>query len=51
MKEANETGEWLEMLFKSGYISDEEYKKFNKTCSTIRILLIASIKTAKENAR
>lgn len=51
LKEANETGKWLEMLFKSGYISDEEYRKFNKTCSTIRILLIASIKTAKENAR
>ena len=29
----------------------ESFKKFNKTCSTIRILLIASIKTAKENAR
>ena len=51
LKEANETGKWLEMLFKSDYISDEEYKKFNKTCSTIRILLIASIKTAKENTR
>ena len=51
LKEANETGKLLEMLFKSGYISDEEYRKFNKTCSTIRILLIASIKTAKENAR
>ena len=51
LKQANETGKWLEMLFKSDYISDEEYKKFNKTCSTIRILLIASIKTAKENTR
>ena len=51
LKEANETGKWLEMLFKSDYISAEKYKELNKTCSTIRILLIASIKTAKENSK
>ncbi|MBO4693246.1 MAG: four helix bundle protein [Clostridia bacterium] len=49
LKEASETGRWLEMLFKSGYIDDAEYKSIDKTCSTIRILLIASIKTAKAN--
>ena len=47
LKEANETGKWLEMLLKSDYIDDITYKSINKTCSTIRILLIASIKTAK----
>ena len=47
LKEANETGKWLEMLLKVGYIDDATYKSINKTCSTIRILLIASIKTAK----
>ena len=51
LKEANETGKWLEILFKSDYISVEKYKELNKTCSTIRILLIASIKTAKENSK
>lgn len=51
LKEANETGKWLEMLFKSDYISVEKYKELNKTCSTIRILLIASINTAKENSK
>ena len=51
LKEASETGKWLEMLFKSDYISIEKYKELNKTCSTIRILLIASIKTAKENSK
>ena len=51
LKETNETGKWLEMLFKSDYISVEKYKELNKTCSTIRILLIASIKTAKENSK
>ena len=50
LKEASETGRWLEMLLKSGYINEDRYKPLNKTCSTIRILLIASIKTAKQNA-
>ena len=47
LKEANETGKWLEMLLKSDYIDEVTYKSIDKTCSTIRILLIASIKTAK----
>ena len=47
LKEANETGKWLEMLLKSEYIDEETYRSLNKTCATIRILLIASIKTAK----
>lgn len=50
LKEANETGKWLEMLIKSEYIDDVTFKLIDKTCSTIRILLIASIKTAKNNA-
>ena len=33
--------------FKSDYIDEATYKSIDKTCSTIRILLIASIKTAK----
>ncbi len=49
LKEASETGKWLEMLVKSDYITEERYKQLNKTCSTIRILLIASLKTVKAN--
>lgn len=51
LKEASETGKWLEMLYKSGYIEKAEYNKINKICSTIRILLIASCKTAKKNTK
>ena len=47
LKEANETGKWLEMLLKTDYIDESTYKSIDKICSTIRILLIASIKTAK----
>ena len=49
LKEASETGKWLEMLLKTNYITNEQCKIIDKTCSTIRILLIASIKTAKSN--
>ena len=51
LKEANETGKWLEMLLKTDYIDEATYKSIDKTCSTIRILLIASIKTAKSNLK
>ena len=49
LKEASETGRWLEMLLKSEYITEDTFKSIDKTCSTIRVLLIASIKTAKAN--
>ncbi len=51
LKEASETGKWLEMLYRTEYISDESYKHLNKLSSTIRVLLIKSITTAKENAK
>ena len=51
LKEANETGKWLEMLLKSAYIDFDKYHELDKTCSTLRILLMASIKTAKENGK
>ena len=50
LKEASETGRWLEMLFQSDYIDEATYKSIEKTCSTIRVLLIASIKTTKANS-
>ena len=49
LKEASETGKWLKMLYKTNYIDETKYKSIDKICSTIRILLIASIKTAKQN--
>ena len=51
LKEANETGYWLELLFKTNYISEEEYKSLDSACASIRIMLISSINTAKENVK
>lgn len=50
LKEANETGKWLEMLYLTKKIDGSRYKKIAGECATIRILLIASLKTAKANA-
>lgn len=47
LKEASETGYWLELLFKTGYLDDTAYKSLNEQCSTLRVLLIASCRTAK----
>ena len=49
LKEANETGYWLELLFKTNYISKENYKALDSACTSIRVMLISSINTAKEN--
>ena len=32
LKEASETGKWLETLYKTDYIDELTYKKINKTC-------------------
>ena len=47
LKEASETGYWLELLFKTGYLDDTAYKSLKEQCSTLRVLLIASCRTAK----
>ncbi len=49
LKEANETGYWLELLLRTGYIADTVFKELDNKCSTLRVLLISSINTAKKN--
>ena len=51
LKEASETGKWIEMLYKTNHIDEKRFKALDKICSTIRILLISSIKTAKQNSK
>jgi len=48
LKEASETGYWLELLFKTEYISEEEFQQLDSACASIRVMLISSIRTAKE---
>lgn len=49
LKEANETGYWLELLFKTNYIDEATYRNLESSCASIRVMLIASINTAKQN--
>ena len=47
LKEANETGYWLELLYKTDYIDEQTYKSLDSACASIRVMLISSINTAK----
>ena len=49
LKEASETGYWLELLYKTGYIDQQRYKKLSDKCASIRVMLIASCRTTKAN--
>ena len=47
LKEASETGYWLELLYKTDYISEQEYKELDAACTSLRVMLISSLNTAK----
>lgn len=49
LKEANETGYWLELLFRTEYIDEDTYRQLDAACTSLRVMLAASCKTAKEN--
>ncbi len=48
LKEASETGYWLELLHRTDYLDDQSYKSLNDKCTAIRVMLVASCRTAKE---
>ena len=47
LKEASETGYWLELLYRTDYIDEQTYKTLNDQCTSIRVMLIASCRTVK----
>ena len=49
LKEASETGYWLELLHRTGYIEDSTFDSLNEQCTTIRVMLVSSCRTAKRN--
>ena len=51
LKEANETGYWLELLLKTNYISEYQFIELDKICTGLRAMLVASINTAKGNVK
>ena len=49
LKEASETGYWLDLLYRTKYIDERTYQSLNEQCTSIRVMLIASCRTAKDN--
>ena len=50
LKEASETGYWLELLHRTNYIDDQQYKILSDKCATLRVMLVSSCRTAKLNS-
>ena len=49
LKEASETGYWLELAYRTNYIDAQQYKILSDKCATLRVMLVTSCKTAKAN--
>ena len=46
-KECYETEYWLELLFETNYMLEDDYKSLQNDCGAIRRMLISSLKTIK----
>ena len=42
LKEASETGYWLELLPKTCHIDEQSYKALSAKCTSLRVMLVAS---------
>lgn len=51
LKEASETGYWLELLYRTKYIDEQTFKTLSSKCTSLRAMLIVSCRTAKESTK
>ena len=51
LKECDETGYWLELLVRTAYISQEEYKSVEADRREVFAIITAILKTAKANVQ
>ena len=51
LKEASETGYWIELLYRTKYIDEQTFKTLSAKCTSLRAMLIASCRTTKENTK
>ena len=49
LKEASETGYWLELAYRTNYIDAQQYKILSDKCATLSVMLVSSCRTAKAN--
>ena len=50
LKEADETQYWLELLFRSEYITDEEYQSLNSDIQELIAILVSIVKKLKQKS-
>ena len=51
LNEASETGYWLELLYRTKYIDEPAFKALSAKCTSLRVMLNSTCRTAKENAK
>ena len=51
LKECYESEYWLELLYETDFLPENRYRDLRNECGTIRRMLIASCRTAKENIK
>ena len=51
LKEASETGYWLELLYRTKYIDKETFNSLSSQCASLRVMLISSCKTVKQSMK
>jgi four helix bundle protein len=49
LKEANETDYWLELLYRTEYLTEKQYQSINENIIKLLKLLTSIIKTSKNN--
>ena len=49
LKESSETQYWLELLYRTDYITEEMYCSMQQDCEELRKMLSSTTKTIKEN--
>ena len=47
LKECNESEYWLELLYETNSINENEFKKFQSVCIELRRMLVSSVTTLK----
>ena len=50
LKECNESEYWLELLYETASVTEDDFKTFKVQCIEIRRMLVASVTTMKEKS-
>ena len=51
LKECNESEYWIELLYETNSLSEEEFKKFQSNCIEIRRMLVSTVTTLKSKQK